>query len=474
MPRIGIVGGGPGGLMTAYLLRKKYGNGCEVVLLEAEDRLGGKLQTRSFRSAPVCYEAGIAELYDYSGVGDDPFRNLIDELGIATRRTEGHAVVLDGVPLRDEEDIERHAGAKALEALREFRRRAVDMLPKREWLRWSWREQATHPWADCSWHDVLGEVADPFARRYLQVTTHADLATEPHLTSGRYGLENVLMDEPGYVEVRAIEGGMSELARALSRRLGRTRIELSSIATEIAAVPGDRYRLRYERDGNPRECEVDHLVLAIPLDRLSGIVWHGERLRRAVDAHVARFDTPGHYLRVALLFEHPFWRSRLSGSWFTLEGHGGTCVYDESARYDAGGYGVLSFLFAGNDALTLGNLGEDALVARALATLPGELAAQAHATLLESRVHRWARGVNARPGGPGRLAMPEPEKHPGLLVVGAHLFDCTLNGVFRSADVATDHLWGLPRRETAPLRRPRSPFVAHAVPSRATSSFRGP
>ena len=33
------------------------------------------------------YEAGVAECYDYEAIGDDPLRNLMRELGLATTPT---------------------------------------------------------------------------------------------------------------------------------------------------------------------------------------------------------------------------------------------------------------------------------------------------------------------------------------------------------------------------------------------------
>ncbi len=78
--RVAIIGGGPGGLMTAHLLEQKCS--CRTTLFEASDRLGGKVRTCRFDSAPVKYEAGVAECYDYEAIGDDPLRNLIRELGL--------------------------------------------------------------------------------------------------------------------------------------------------------------------------------------------------------------------------------------------------------------------------------------------------------------------------------------------------------------------------------------------------------
>ena len=65
--------------------------------------------------------------------------------------------------------------------------------------------------------------------------------------------------------------------------------------------------------------------------------------------------------------------------------------------------------------------------------------------MIEGKVHRWAGAVSGQPGGcPLRDTItahqPEPLEHPGLVVVGDYLFDSTLNGVLRSAEIATDVL----------------------------------
>ena len=45
---LAIVGGGPGGLMSAWYLKKKLGDLCRVTIYEASDRVGGKIATRKF------------------------------------------------------------------------------------------------------------------------------------------------------------------------------------------------------------------------------------------------------------------------------------------------------------------------------------------------------------------------------------------------------------------------------------------
>jgi protoporphyrinogen oxidase len=80
MTRIAIVGGGPGGLMTARLLERTLGSSCRLTLLEASHRVGGKIQTRRFDTAPVLYESGVAECYAYDPLDHHPLRQLITEL----------------------------------------------------------------------------------------------------------------------------------------------------------------------------------------------------------------------------------------------------------------------------------------------------------------------------------------------------------------------------------------------------------
>jgi imidazolonepropionase-like amidohydrolase len=92
---LAIVGGGPGGLMSAWYLKKKLGDLCRVTIYEASDRVGGKIVSRKFDSAPAMYEAGVAEIYDYSMTGPDPLRELIQHFGLQTIPMDAEQVQLD-------------------------------------------------------------------------------------------------------------------------------------------------------------------------------------------------------------------------------------------------------------------------------------------------------------------------------------------------------------------------------------------
>src|SRR5437879_4798340 len=114
---LAIVGGGPGGLMSAWYLKKKLGDLCRVTIYEASDRLGGKIVTRKFDSAPAMYEAGVAEIYDYSMTGPDPLRELVQHFGLQTIPMDAEQVQLDGVLLNDVAGMRRKFGEKTAAAI---------------------------------------------------------------------------------------------------------------------------------------------------------------------------------------------------------------------------------------------------------------------------------------------------------------------------------------------------------------------
>jgi monoamine oxidase len=443
MNRIAIVGGGPGGLMAARLLEGRFGDNCRLTLFEASQRLGGKMQSRSFDRAPVLYEAGVAECYDYSATGPDPLKALIAELQLRAVPTHSSAVVLNGTFLRDEAELGQRFGADTLRALQDFRRRAATMVPPASWHRGFGPNDNRHPWASRTCAGILEDVTDPIARRYLAITAHSDMATEPHLTSGLIGLRNVLKSVPGYGAQYSIAGGMEQLPRRLAAQLRRTQVELDAAVVRVARGDHGRYTLTIRRqDRQVIQQDFDAIVVAVPYNRLHDIEWGGERLRRAMARHLAHYDQPGHYLRISILFDRPFWRHLQAGSWIMLDAFGGCCVYDEDGSLPAAPYGVLGWLLAGAAALSACNEDQETLLARALDSLPADLSNLARRRIIEGKVHRWAGAVSGQPGGRPLLDAatahrPEPIEHPGLVVVGDYLFDSTLNGVLRSARIST-------------------------------------
>jgi monoamine oxidase/SAM-dependent methyltransferase len=441
MKNVAIVGGGPGGLFAAYLLQNSCSDLCNITIMEALDRLGGKVQTRSFKSAPILYEAGVAELYDYSRFGIDPVRELVAELGLKTAALKGPAVILGDTILNSDADIRKKLGAKTAAAIDAFHDKVAELCEADDYYESYWRDENAHPWASKTFASLLNEIPDETARRYVATAVHTDVAVPPHLTSALNGAKNVLMDNDEYLRLYGIRGGNEQLVRGLVERLN-AEVILNAPVSKVGKTKQGRYVVSFRQDGEIEEREFDYVILALPNYWLQGIDFDGRKLRTAMEKHLAHYDRPAHYLRLTCLFKEPFWRKHVKGAYFMQDVFGGACLYDEGARHDDKGHGILGWLIAGTDALAMANLSDEQIVKRVLDTLPAPLA-HGRDLLIEANVHRWVATVNAIPGGNPmheirQRHQPEPDEHPGVLTVGDYLFDSTVNAVFDSADCAAD------------------------------------
>ena len=435
---VGIIGGGPGGLMSAYRLQKHAAVPYRATVLEASARLGGKILTDTFTSSPVTYEAGAAELYDYSLVGPDPLRELIAELGLATTPMDGNRVFVNRD--RTGDDNSTAWGASEFRTLEQFDRRARECMSPRQFYDADWKDGPCDPLAARSFQSVLEQIPDDTVRRFVQTMVHSDLATEPHQTSATYGLQNYLMNDPAYMRLYTIDGGIERLPRELANRIG-AEVLLRQTVVRVERADDGRLRVRSRRGDAVTEHAFDFVVVALPNHLLPTIEWGGT-LPDAIRRHHAHYDYPAHYLRVTILFEEPFWRRHLTDSYFMLDAFGGCCVYDESSRNGSDSHGVLGWLLGGEPALQLSARTDEELIAAVLDSLPPFLR-HGRAGFVEGRVHRWDRAVNGLPAGyPTRNLdtrhLPDPTGHPNLLLVGDYLFDSTLNGVLDSADFAAE------------------------------------
>ncbi len=440
--RVGIIGGGPGGLMTAHLLQKNMEVPFEATIFEAGQRLGGKVVTRQFATAPIRYEAGAAELYDYSQLGPDPLRELVAELGLTTGPMWGEAVVLGEQVITNYADIRRAFGEQALSELKKFDDRAWDAISPAEYYESDWKQDNADVLSRKSFRALLATIKSERVREYVRVCVHSDLATEPHRTSAMYGLQNYLMNEPEYMRLYTIEGGIERLTQELARRTTAT-VKFGHAVTRVERLL-DGYAVTVRHNGESTRDEFDYVVAALPNNWLPAVEWGGPSLSQAMERHHKHYDHPAHYLRVSGLFDAPFWRNKVSGSYFMIDAFGGTCVYDESTRTATGAHGVLGWLLGGEPAATMSNLPDDELIAAVLDAFPRCLG-DARAHFVEGRVHRWVGAVNGLPGGypmhpPEARHCPEPVGHPGLFVVGDYLFDSTLNGVLDSAELVVDKI----------------------------------
>jgi protoporphyrinogen oxidase len=270
---VAIVGGGPGGLFTAYLLQKKL-PGAKVTIFEAGRRLGGKILTCAF-SDGTPYEGGVAELYEYhSPEGKpDPFRQLIeDDLGLHTQNMEGGGVVLGDDVLPDFDAVAKVYGPETRQALERFHVRCAELMPLEKYAS-RWQADNSHPAAPITGHafvkQQLGEF--PHAEHYARTAVHSDLAAEGHQCNGLNLLKNVLLDNGNYMRLYWVVGGIEEIVRALTVRIGAE----ICFGTRVTCIGKhlNRYRVKYICGDNVGSRNFDVVIVAMPNHWLSRIQW---------------------------------------------------------------------------------------------------------------------------------------------------------------------------------------------------------
>jgi monoamine oxidase/SAM-dependent methyltransferase len=469
--RVAIVGGGPGGLFSAWHLEHKAADACKITIFEADERPGGKLFTGSFAGAGP-YEAGVAEIYDYSALGPDPLRELIEkDLGLKIKHIEGGPCVLDGHIIQNVDELGSYFGEAAQRDAAAFRARCAELYPPQHYYQSLCERDQAHPWTNLSGETLLRrEIPNYMARRYIRAMCHSDVAAGPHLTNGVNLLKNVLMDVDGYLNIFAVVEGNGQIAARLVEEL-TSELRLGSQVRSIEKLDDGTYRLEVGSNGGVETVIADYVILALPLTALSIIKWRSEEFQRAMAGHFTYFDRPAHYLRATLLFERPFWREHLNTAWWMMDAFDGCCVYDEGARLDLGQWGALGFLIAGNAALGLANLSDEQIERLCLDALPPALA-HGRQLVVDRRIHRWLASVNAIPGGhPVRSRYqnhrPDPDQLPGVYIVGDYMFDATINGALDSADAATDMLLAdiLERRQSLHRRRQATVATQAGIPA---------
>lgn len=443
---IGIIGGGPGGLLTARMLESHAVVPPSITIFEASDRVGGKVLTSRFERMPVAYEAGAAELYDYSNTGEDPLKQLIADLGLPIQPLGGTSLIQQDRLVGNLDDLRDLLGHDAASSLVDFHRLGRDQLSPREFY-----EALPVPQLDMretgGFDTLLEGMTSTAAREYVERFIHSDLATEPRRTSRRYGLENYLMNDPAYMQLYCIAGGNEQLIGAIAARLS-ARIELQSTAVSVARRDDGRLAVDVESPMGRQQHVFDAVVIALPIHPLRQLRYADRRLEQAMQRHLTQHDHAADYLRVSILFDRAFWRGRWDDAYCMLEAFDGCCLYDESARDPAEVHGVLGWLLGGEAAETWSRRDDESIIEAALDALPTWLREPARKHRLEARVHRWVGAVSGLPGGwqawpLDRRHQPEPTAHPHLFVVGDYLFDSTLNGVHDSAEYVADWLAAL-------------------------------
>jgi putrescine oxidase len=378
MKDVVVIGAGVTGLTAAWRLAEA---GRDVLVLEARDRVGGRLRGEDHGGAE--FEVGG----QWVSPDQTALKAMLDELGLETfpRFRDGASVYVDraGTARRFAgADLPVPAGTgKAIEVLvGELDRLAARMDPDRPWEHpdaagldrvtfAQWLEQR------CDDEEARDNVALYVGPAMLTKPAYSFSALQAVLMAAGAGSFSNLVDAD-FILDRRLVGGLASVPAELARRLGdRVRLGADVTAVEWRA-DGAVVLVGAERIAARR------VVLAVPPTLVSRI-----RLRPELPAehqHARQHQSFGLVIKVQAEYPAPFWRADgLSGTGFGpyLLVHE---VYDNS--HHGAETGTLVGFVADVHADALGRLGDRERRARVLddlATYFGE-AARTPATYVES------------------------------------------------------------------------------------------
>ncbi|MBN9177974.1 MAG: FAD-dependent oxidoreductase [Microbacterium sp.] len=322
-----IVGAGAAGLTAANQLKKA---GLSVAVLEARDRVGGRLWTDVIDGAML--EIGG----QWISPDQDALIETVDELGLDTfsRYRDGDSVYVgpDGAAHRFTGEMfpvapeTEEAIARVTELLDAM---VAEIDPDRPW---------AHPkaaeWDAISWEEWLRRQTDDdeavrnlaFATGSAMLTkpTHAISLLESLLMAASAGSYSHLVDADFILDKRVV-GGLQQVPILLAERLGddvflsqavRT-IEWSDAGVTVTTSPTTGVTGTATTDGSTGlTVRARHAILALApvlYDRIS-FVPALPRLQHQMHQHISM----GFVIKVHAVYDRPFWREQgLSGTAFS-------------------------------------------------------------------------------------------------------------------------------------------------------------
>ncbi|MFT3797150.1 flavin monoamine oxidase family protein [Microbacterium sp.] len=307
-----IVGAGAAGLTAANQLRKA---GLSVAVLEARDRVGGRLWTDTIDGAML--EIGG----QWVSPDQDALIETIDELGLETyeRYRDGDSVYVgaDGVAHRFTGDL-FPAGAETERIISEIGERLDAMVagidPDRPWA----HPQAAE-WDAISWDAWLrAQTDDDEAIRNLAFATGPAMLTKPThafsllqslLMAASAGSYSHLVDADFILDKRVV-GGLQQVPLLLAERLGGD-VFLNQPVRTLEYGDGG---VTAVADGMTVRARHAILALAPVLYNRISFVPPLPRLQHQMHQHISM----GFVIKVHAVYDRPFWREQgLSGTAFS-------------------------------------------------------------------------------------------------------------------------------------------------------------
>ena len=370
---VAVVGAGLSGLAAARALARE---GRSVTVLEARERVGGRIETHSFADGTTT-ELGAT----WIGARHGRVRALAAELGLETVRDEAHGrpVAVGEPPAAAARLRDRVARRLATEWLERAARRVPLDRP--------WEAPRAERLDAGSLEEWLARNV-PFAkaqaglRGLLEGVFAADAARVSALWALFYlhaggGLRELVASHGSGAQELRVAGGLDELCRRLAEPLGADLV----LGAPVTAVRWSDKRATVEAAG--RAVHARRVILALPPAALAAIEFEPLPEGRAA---LVRGLPHGDVAKACALYPSPFWRGRgLDGSAWG-RGLGASLVVDLSPP--AGEGGVLGVYWIGEPAIALRALPPPERAERAVAALERAFGAEAGRPL-EVVVRDW-------------------------------------------------------------------------------------